>query len=355
MHDRVHCAVVREVNARLHKSMALDVADASAVGAARRTAVSWATSLGFNETQQGAVAIVAAEVTTNIARHAGSGRLVLRTLEDANGSGLEILALDKGPGMRDPVRAAADGYSTTGTPGTGLGAITRMASFTELYSSPDLGTAVVARFWSNPPPAAPAAMTASGVVCVAMPGEEACGDDWALLSGGEGRETYIVADGLGHGIQAADAAGTAIRVARAQQHLKPVAIVESAHAALRTTRGAALAVADLDLRKRVLRFVGVGNIAGSIIGPDGSKSLVSHNGTVGHEMRRTAEFVYPFPFGSTLLLMTDGISTQARLDAYPGLVQRHPALIAGVLYRDFFRGRDDATVLVVRPLSTPAP
>jgi anti-sigma regulatory factor (Ser/Thr protein kinase) len=335
--------------------MALDVADASAVGAARRAAVALATSLGFNETQQGAVAIVAAEVTTNIARHAGSGRLVLRTLEDANDVGLEILALDKGPGMRDPIGAAADGYSTTGTPGTGLGAITRMASFTDLYSSPGLGTAVVAQFWSNPRPAAPRVATTSGVVCVAMPGEEACGDDWAFVEGADGRETYIVADGLGHGVQAADASAAAIQIARAQQRLDPVDIVQSAHAALRSTRGAALAVADLDLRKRLLRFVGIGNVAGSIIGPDGSKSLVSHNGTVGHEMRRAAEFVYPFPVGSTLLLMTDGISTQARLDAYPGLMQRHPALIAGVLYRDFFRGRDDATVLVVRPPSTPVP
>jgi hypothetical protein len=45
---------------------------------------------------------------------------------------------------------------------------------------------------------------------------------------------------------------------------------------------------------------------------------------------------------------SDGLLTNWSLDAYPGLLTRHPALIAGVMYRDFRRGRDDVTVLAVR-------
>jgi hypothetical protein len=34
------------------------------------------------------------------------------------------------------------------------------------------------------------------------------------------------------------------------------------------------------------------------------------------------------------------------LEDYPGLAARDPAVIAGVLYRDFSRRRDDVTVVV---------
>ena len=45
---------------------------------------------------------------------------------------------------------------------------------------------------------------------------------------------------------------------------------------------------------------------------------------------------------------SDGLTTHWRLDPYPGLATRHPAVIAAVLYRDFNRGHDDVTVLVAR-------
>jgi hypothetical protein len=44
---------------------------------------------------------------------------------------------------------------------------------------------------------------------------------------------------------------------------------------------------------------------------------------------------------------SDGISARWRLEAYEGLADAHPALIAGIIYRDFGRPRDDATVLVL--------
>ena len=45
---------------------------------------------------------------------------------------------------------------------------------------------------------------------------------------------------------------------------------------------------------------------------------------------------------------SDGISARWSLDDYPGLVRRHPGVVAGLLYRDFQRESDDATVIVVR-------
>jgi hypothetical protein len=45
---------------------------------------------------------------------------------------------------------------------------------------------------------------------------------------------------------------------------------------------------------------------------------------------------------------SDGLSSRWTLESYPGLKQRDSTLIAAVLYRDFGRSRDDATVLVVK-------
>src|SRR5262249_13074084 len=114
------------------------------------------------------------------------------------------------------------------------------------------------------------------------------------------------------------------------------------------TRGAAVAVAELDLDAGLLRFAGVGNISATVFAAGVSRSAVSHNGTVGHEARKFQEFTYPFPRGALLVMHSDGLATHWRLDGYAGLAARHPALVAGVLYRDFKRGRDDVTVLAIR-------
>jgi hypothetical protein len=75
---------------------------------------------------------------------------------------------------------------------------------------------------------------------------------------------------------------------------------------------------------------------------------VSHNGIIGHEYRKISEFSHPWYAQSVLLLHSDGIGTHWDLDRYPGLLSRDPSLVAGILYRDFTRGRDDVTVVVVK-------
>jgi hypothetical protein len=125
------------------------------------------------------------------------------------------------------------------------------------------------------------------------------------------------------------------------------------HAAIGGTRGAAVAVAQLDPAASTLTFAGVGNIAGTLLAPGGaSRGLFSHNGTVGHQVRKVQPFEYPWSPGGVLVLHSDGLQTRWSLGAYPGLIRRHPAVIAGVLHRDFLRGRDDATVLVIGPPAT---
>lgn len=157
----------------------------------------------------------------------------------------------------------------------------------------------------------------------------------------------MIADGLGHGALAADAAEAAVLIARDNPGDSATALLERAHRGLRATRGAAAAIADVDPESGKVRFAGVGNISGVIIPPSGTwQRMVSHSGTVGHEARRNSEFTYAWTTGSLLVMHSDGLTTSWSFDSYPGLSVRHPSVIAGVLYRDFTRGRDDVTVVV---------
>jgi hypothetical protein len=185
-----------------------------------------------------------------------------------------------------------------------------------------------------------------GVVRVPKRGEEACGDDWSFVVDEKGRGVLTVADGLGHGLAAAEAATRAVAIGAERATDAPAMVVSSIHGGLRSTRGAAVAVAELN--GSAVRFAGLGNISASIVSPDDSRSLVSHNGIAGHEMRKIQEFAYEWSPGSLLVMHSDGVSSRWDLKRYPGLISRDPSVVAGVLYRDFSRGRDDALVVVVR-------
>jgi hypothetical protein len=250
--------------------------------------------------------------------------------------------------MADLGRCMRDGYSTTGTRGTGLGAIARLSSGFELHSAPNAGTAVLAQLWArSPEPDGPGGGVEVGVVSRPHPAEQVCGDAWAVEQA-SGRVQFVVADGLGHGPAAAAAARETVRIFRDNVRRTPAEILQTIHATLRSTRGAAVLVVQIDLVGRQVCCAGVGNISGSIVSASASRSLVSHNGTMGHAVRKVQEFLYPFPRGSLLVLHSDGLATSWRLDQYPGLAVHAPVLIAGVLYRDFKRGRDDVTVLAAR-------
>lgn len=326
----------------------VSVAEPSQVSDARRSGVALAAALDFDETSAGRVALVITEAGTNLVKHAGGGDVVLRGGGRAPGAWVELLALDRGPGMPNVARCLEDGFSTSGSPGTGLGAVKRLASTFDVYSRPGLGTALLARVnGSTGRPPRPRTLEVEGL-CIAKPGEEVCGDAFAEDPRADGT-SLIVVDGLGHGASAADAARVAVAAFREAVGRRPAVRLERVHQALRATRGAAVAVADLDLAAQVVRFAGLGNIAGRIVHEDGAaEHMVSQPGTAGHLARAIHEYTYRWPPGAVVVLHSDGVTAHYDLTRYPGLTQRHPALIAGVLLRDAARGRDDATVVVAR-------
>lgn len=323
------------------------IADGSQVAEARRLVGNFARSHGVPEDRRGQIAIVVTELATNLLKHGGGGNLLADTFDDRDGAGLELLALDRGPGMADVERCIGDGFSTAGSPGNGLGAVMRLSDQVRIYSRPGRGTAIMARFLAHQPKPAPA--TQIGAAVAPYPGETVCGDRWAFGYAQAGR-TILVADGSGHGIEAARAAEVAVRIFHDRIDDPCDRLVEQMHRALMSTRGAAIAVARIDPVARNVRYVGVGNIAGVLVSDGVARHMVSNNGTAGHVAPRIREFTYDFSGDPLIILHSDGLSPKWDLTTYPGLATQHPSLIAGVLLRDWRRGRDDASVVAVRAL-----
>jgi hypothetical protein len=161
----------------------------------------------------------------------------------------------------------------------------------------------------------------------------------------------MVVDGLGHGPLAATASHAAVMAFEASEAEPSADVMQRLHNALRPTRGAAASVAALPANGDAITFVGVGNVAGAVVTATETRRMVSHNGTLGHALKTVKPFTYPAHGETLVVLASDGLGTGWSLDSYPGLRLRHPSLIAGVLYRDFSRRRDDVTVLVARRLA----
>jgi anti-sigma regulatory factor (Ser/Thr protein kinase) len=325
------------------KMLAFPITETSQIADARRQALALGEAGGLDETDCARGGIVITELATNLLKHGGGGELLVALCDGAGGTGLELLALDRGPGMADVGSCLADGYSTSGTRGHGLGAVVRQSQSLEIVSWPGRGTAVLARLTKARPRTEPVRPD-WGAVSVAKPGEDACGDAWSAQDTAAGR-TLLVVDGLGHGSEAAQAAMEAVRIFHRNSNRPVPELLDYLHAGLRSTRGAALAVARFDADRRKVIYAGIGNISGVIVADGSVRRMISHNGTAGHHARKIQAFEYPFD-GGLVIMHSDGLSANWALESYPGLAAAHPTLIAGVLYRDCRRQRDDATVLV---------
>jgi anti-sigma regulatory factor (Ser/Thr protein kinase) len=320
---------------------------ASDISAARRAGQKLAGELGFNEVQAGRLAIVITEAGTNILKHAGEGTVyVMRSQSGADMAGIDVLAIDNGPGIADFSTSFQDGVSTAGTAGNGLGALQRQSDEFDFWSMRARGAAFFMRLWRGSPPPEPCGIEV-GALYVPMAGEDECGDGWAASCGPDGA-TLLGVDGLGHGPEAAKAAHAAIHALERRPSAAPSDVLHAAHEALRITRGAALSVARIDYSGNEVRFAGIGNVNCMVHDGAVRRSLISHNGIVGANMRKVQEFTAECPPGALVILHSDGVHTQLDLADYPGLAVRAPLLVAGILMRDFIRRRDDALVLVGR-------
>ncbi len=333
-------------------SYRMEVSHESHVGQVRRHALEAAHRLGADDARAGEAAIVATELATNLLKHGGGGEMLVQEVKDARSPALEMHALDTGPGMANVNVCLRDGYSTAGSAGTGLGAVQRLAEQFQIQSQQGRGTGVWVRVTTGASPVslAGAPLFEAGGVSVAVKGEELCGDSWDVQQSPEFIRAVVV-DGLGHGPFAEEASREAVTIFRKHERAGPAETLEMMHQALTKTRGAAASTVEIQPSKGRMRTAGIGNVLMRLHNSKGTKTVAGENGTLGAVARKVQELNYPWESSSLLVMHSDGIGSHWNLDDYPGLMRRHPALIAGIIYRDFRRHHDDATVVVIRQLT----
>ncbi|MCP9208747.1 SpoIIE family protein phosphatase [Streptomyces sp. HD1123-B1] len=321
----------------------------SAVHLAAATAREVARERGLPGALPDQAAVIASELASNLDKHASDGTLYIQPTP--LGTGVEILAADRGPGMAELERCLADGYTTAGTLGVGLGAVSRLATHFTIRTGTGSGGGTWACARLTPPGEREAGLQDVGSVCLAVEGEEECGDARAVVQAGEIR-TAAVVDGLGHGPQAAEAARVALRSFLGDPGLPLPEVLTAMNRVLRRTRGAAVGL--LRLGPEGAEYCGIGNVRALTLTHEGvHHRLTGQPGVVGWSMPPPRAHGFPVPPGATVVLYSDGIDCRWARDPSPSLLRLPPSLLSAALAHGHRRLRDDATVLATRSPHTP--
>ncbi len=320
------------------------VKDHSYVGQTRRAIRDLATEAGFESDVLARVDIIVTELATNLVKHAqGAGEILVLDGPCSGDATMRLVSIDRGPGIADIDDVMIDGHSTAGTLGGGLGAIKRLSDTFEISSSPGRGTIVLAGI-SLSSEREPHCTTELAAVSVAHPGHDRCGDGVSIAASSD-LTSILVVDGSGHGEYAAEAADRAAQVFLDKPFDDLKVIVDRVHKALGGTRGAAIALMQLDHLQDQIQYCGVGNITGKVCMRYESKGCVSAPGIAGSQLGTIKTFTYDWGPGARLLLYSDGIKSCATLGNPAG---KSVMLEAAEVYRDHGRLTDDTTVVVLR-------
>ncbi|MEU9186746.1 ATP-binding SpoIIE family protein phosphatase [Streptomyces sp. NPDC048484] len=331
---------------------------ASLAVVARSAATALARRIGLSGHRSAEVALAVTEAATNVQRHAVDGALLLRVVRSGDQAGVEFVTVDSGAGMTDVPADLADGTSSAGSLGIGLGMVSRLSDHFDLHSVPGRGTVMTAQFWPRTVDgravvASPGSFPAGGVTRP-ISGESVCGDAWAVRNtvgddtGHRPAILVMLCDGLGHGPLAARASQAAVRAFHATRDPSPEGVLGAVHLALRGTRGGAVAVARIEPAAGRLLYCGIGNVSGFLVGDGGRKALISAPGIVGSHMRRLRTFEEPLPQHGALVMHSDGLTERWDHGSLPGLLQHSPLVMAGQLLREAGVRRDDAGVVVIK-------
>ncbi|UUU19443.1 ATP-binding SpoIIE family protein phosphatase [Streptomyces sp. DSM 40750] len=341
------------------------VHDSTRVRDARVAAEAAAARAGLDESRAAGAALVATELATNLLKHAGGGLMLLDVMArpapdraDGAASLVQIMAIDHGPGMPDVAGALRDGFSTTSSLGAGLGTCHRVADDFDLHSTVGRGTVALARIGTRPgrrraPARSPAPAVRAGGVNIPFAGAEFSGDAWAWVRAGD-LTTLMLADGLGHGLAAAHASSAAVEQLCRAPELPPAQLLRRLEGALRDTRGAAVAVAQLDTAAGRLLFSGIGNIGARLRTGANWQPMLSRPGIVGaHRAAHLPQHEVAWGDDCLLVLHSDGLPSRWSPGPAAHSPTLDPAVIAAVIVRDASSParpvRDDTTVAVLSP------
>lgn len=328
-----------------HRSFA--ATDRSYLALLKREIHSMANQLEFPTHRLAEIDLIVAELASNLIKHATGGEILVRSFNEANQSGIELISIDQGPGIADPTRMLEDGMSTTQTLGHGLGSIKRLSDTFQIYSQLDWGTIILSRIYKVVPSRRVSRLDIRSIV-VPKPGETQSGDGFFAKIAPEQVKLFL-GDGLGHGPEAALAVQTAIEALKTSTEARPSELIRLLHRAVKKTRGLVGTLAFFDARTRTWQLCGVGNISTTLKGANFSKRHFSYNGIIGMNIPTSLnEQTLVMEAGQYLILCSDGIRSRWETYKYPNITKYDLSILAAALYKDYARKTDDMSIVVCR-------
>ena len=321
----------------------IEIKQESDVGLAREGATIIARELGFDAVDVGQITLAVSEIAQNAWRHAGGGTAKIYILKE--GKVLRVVIQDNGNGIENIELAMREGFSTIRTSlGIGLEAAQRLTDKFEIQSKPDTGTTVILE--KHLP------MTTDrieyGVVSVPDEQYNFNGDEY-LIKEFDGDKIFLaVIDGIGQGYEAYAMSVLIKNFLSENYELSLESLTLSCDSLLKNTDlsgGAAMSIAVISPNK--LTYLGIGDTHSYIFDKGEIITLRNYEGRVGdYQLPTITAKEYPFSGNKTLVMCTDGISTQiihTELDNN-STAQNN----ANSLFNQYHKTHGDVTVLVTK-------
>ena len=191
----------------------------------------------------------------------------------------------------------------------------------------------------------------AGSAVAAIPGEVVCGDVVHARRIDRERLLVLVSDGLGHGVEAADAANRCVNALASAFEKGFAEAFADAHQALRGRRGAVAAAVLLDARSRTAQVSIVGNVVVRRVATRGGRTestvAVSVPGVLGRAFRSTRLEHFAIEAGDVFIIHSDGVPLHFDTLSVRATEAESAAQEIVSCHR---KERDDASCVVVRAL-----
>jgi|GEM_PF-2250757 len=330
----------------------LEIEDDYSIHSILNAALNRAKSIGMKENSLSELEVIVKELVTNVITHGGNiGKVIISHHHEDKSDVLLLDVIDSGPGFSNFDKALEDGYSSSGSMGGGLPSIRRFSERVELINSSPKGShiRVTKRVnFSNEDnlPWSFALFTRP------FPGQTECGDQGTLIRNQEGI-LLVLADGLGHGPQAAHAAKKAIEVVQNSHRLQLSELIKTLDHQLKKTRGVAISLARIRKGTKKIEWVGIGNVSGRLMSlKDGihleQKVFANFNGTIGRSVDRYKILEYAFEDDEWLMIHSDGL-TRNWMSTFIESNRGTPHEVGLKVIRENSRVNDDSSLLIGRP------
>jgi len=251
------------------------------------------------------------ELASNLAKHGGGGNLQFIPLLQEGRRGIQIVSQNNTRGTPDLERALADGFSTAGGLGAGLGAVNRFMDSIEFQPGTRSGLRIVCRRWVRPSTPALRKRPLEFAVATRSCGHAAENGDAFVVQQWEGHALAGVIDGLGHGPYAQRAAQAARQYLEHHYDQPLDALFRGVERACRATRGVVMGLARFELGRQRVQLAGIGNIEVRLLGGSAPFKFVIRRGVLGMgSAPRAVVTDHEWSSESLLLMHSDGVQSK---------------------------------------------